>query len=198
MVRKLGHLSTLISHGPLCVSKRIKCFKDQHLKIYDNYNPFSSMGNTHKIVTTYVSTFRILNTVLVANKISSALQKLSKLLSLPKMLTSPLSANSYFTYFYSPNFLLFHSVPLHIHKPTEKTLTPGQIQLWHRFPKRKERESGSLVKFLLAPCLILIKPRRGHMIQSEEYIKFAFYFPTMEKKHSITCCNPDVITKITT
>lgn len=41
------------------------------------------MGNTYKTVMIYVSTFKILNTVVVTNKISSVLQKLSKLLSLP-------------------------------------------------------------------------------------------------------------------
>lgn len=98
------------------------------------------------------------NIGLVANKIRSVLQKASQTIKPAKMLTRLLSANSYFTYFYSLNFLLFHSIPFHIHKPTEKTLTPRQIQLWHRFCKRKERESGSLLNFLLAHGLILIKP----------------------------------------
>lgn len=69
------------------------------------------------------------NIGLVANKIRSVLQKASQTIKPAKMLTRLLSANSYFTYFYSLNFLLFHSIPFHIHKPTEKTLTPRQIQL---------------------------------------------------------------------
>lgn len=75
IVRKLGHLGTLISHGPLCVSRRIKCYKDQPWKIHDNYNIFFSMGNTYKTIMIYVLTFGILNTVSATNKISSALQK---------------------------------------------------------------------------------------------------------------------------
>lgn len=80
--------------------------------------------------------------VLVSNKISSALQKASQTIKPAKMLTRLLLANSYFTYFHSLNFLHFRSFPLHIHKLTEKTLTPRQIQLWHRFPKEKKEKVG--------------------------------------------------------
>ena len=84
IVRKLGHLSTLVSHGPLCVSQRIKCYKDQPLKIYDNYNIFFSMGNAYKTIMIYVSKFRILNTVVTTNTVSSALQKAFQTIKLTK------------------------------------------------------------------------------------------------------------------
>lgn len=76
---------------------------------------------------TRVSTLRVYHSF--NNKQSQPSQKLSQTSRPANILTSLLSANSYFTYLSSPNFLLFSFWPLHIHKRTERTLTSRQIEL---------------------------------------------------------------------
>lgn len=121
-------------------------------------------------------------------------------LSLTKNFPKPVDLPAWWPAFYlqipagptytHPNFCSFHSVPLHIHKLTEKTLTPRQIQLRHRFSRRKERGRASLINFLLAHCLILIKPTMVTWSRQRNMEKISFHFTIVEKKHSITFCEP--------
>lgn len=89
------------------------------------------MGNTYKTVMIYVAILGI-DTVLEAIKSVQPYKKISKLLRTAKTQSSLSSlqlGNYCFTFLNSPNLLLLHSVPVHIHKLREKNLAPRQIQL---------------------------------------------------------------------
>lgn len=75
---------------------------------YDKYKLLTSMRTTSQTFMTHVSTLRVYHSF--NNKQSQPSQKLSQSSRPANILTSLLSANSYFTYLSSPNFLLFHSV----------------------------------------------------------------------------------------